>query len=325
MNRRQKRTLLLGLGLVVLLTALLLGVRACKAGQAEKERELQEQERQENLVPTKSDEFQSIAYDNSATNLSFTRDEEGGWIWADDPDFPLDGSYLDQLSGLITNLDPMQTITEGDTLDAYGLDNPSGTITATAADGAATTLILGKALSDGSYYLKTDDSDTVYVVASDLHDQISLGVYEMARLEEFPALTAERLKTVVIAGAQTVNLKISRDAEDKTVWKSGETDVTEQVSDLASALPVLAFSACKDYNPSREAVTVCGFDAPAAVLTVDYTDDGGNEAQMVLTIANETADGSGRYARLNDSTTIYSISDDITSAILSLAQNGLGA
>ena len=132
MNRRQKRTLLLGLGLVVLLTALLLGVRACKAGQAEKERELQEQERQENLVPTKSDEFQSIAYDNSATNLSFTRDEEGGWIWADDPDFPLDGSYLDQLSGLITNLDPMQTITEGDTLDAYGLDNPSGTLTATA-------------------------------------------------------------------------------------------------------------------------------------------------------------------------------------------------
>ena len=325
MNRRQKRTLLLALGLVVLLTALLLGVRSCKAQQAEREQELQEQKRQENLVPTKSNEFQSIAYDNSTTNLSFTRDEEGSWIWADDPSFPLDGSYLEQLSGLITNLDPMQTITEGDTLEAYGLDNPSGTITATAADGAATTLILGKALSDGSYYLKTDDSDTVYVVASDLHDHISMGVYEMALLEEFPVLTADRLKTVAIAGAQTVNLRVSQSAEDKTVWTSGGTDVTEQVSDLASALPVLAFSACKDYNPSEEAVTVCGFDTPAAVLTVDYADDEGGDAQMVLTIANETTDGSGRYARLNDSTTIYSISGDMVSAILSLAQNGLSA
>jgi hypothetical protein len=42
---------------------------------------------------------------------------------------------------------PQQTITEGDTLEAYGLDSPAMTLTATAAAGTQTTFALGNATS----------------------------------------------------------------------------------------------------------------------------------------------------------------------------------
>ena len=323
MNRKQKKTLLLTLGLVVVLVALLLGVRACSAHQEEQEAQEAEQQRLESQVPTASDTFESITYDNGDVTLTFTHDEAGSWIWADDPEFPLDTSYLEDLSDLITALDPMQTITDGDTLESYGLDAPTGTITATAEDGTETVLLLGKELSDGSYYLKTGDSDTVYVVSSELHECISKGIYDMAILEDIPALTEDRLKSLTISGAQSVTFTVTQDDEDGAVWKSGDEDVTEQVEDLSSQLGVLSFTACIDYKPSDEAVSICGLDDPAAVLTATYLDDEGEEAQVTLTIGGETTDGTGRYARLNDSTTIYSIGSDAVSEILAVAQSGL--
>ena len=99
--------------------------------------------------------------------------------------------------------------------------------------------------------------------------------------------------------------------------------MTEQVENLASQLGVLSFTACIDYKPSDEAVSICGLDDPAAVLTATYLDDEGEEAQVTLTIGGETTDGTGRYARLNDSTTIYSIGSDAVSEIWTIAQSGL--
>lgn len=322
MNRKQKKTMLLTLGLVVVLVVLL-GVRACSAHQEEQEAQEAEQQRLESQVPTASDTFESITYDNGDVTLSFTHDDDGNWIWADDPEFPLDPSYLENLSDLITALDPMQTITDGDTLESYGLDAPTGTITATAEDGTETVLLLGKELSDGSYYLKTGDSDTVYVVSSELHECISKGIYDMAILEDIPALTEDRLQSLTISGAQSVTFTVTQDDEDGAVWKSEGEDVTEQAEDLASQLGVLSFTACIDYKPSDQAVRICGLDDPAAVLTATYLDDQGKEAQVTLTIGGETTDGTGRYARLNDSTTIYSIGSDAVSEILTIAQSGL--
>ena len=69
MNRKQKKTMLLTLGLVVVLVALLLGVRACSAHQEEQEAQEAEQQRLESQVPTASDTFESITYDNGDVTL----------------------------------------------------------------------------------------------------------------------------------------------------------------------------------------------------------------------------------------------------------------
>ncbi|OKY92595.1 MAG: hypothetical protein BHV61_00585 [Collinsella sp. 60_9] len=78
--------------------------------------------------------YTSLTYTNSTATLSFTQDEDGNWIWADDPEFPLDDSTITYIIQTLQSLKPQQTITDGDTLEAYGLDQPSATLTATDAE-----------------------------------------------------------------------------------------------------------------------------------------------------------------------------------------------
>ena len=139
MNRSQKKTLLILLAAVAVLIAALLIVRSAKersARQAEEEAAAEEAAG----VITEEAAYSALSYDNGTTALSFALDEEGNWTWADDPEFPLDDTTVTAMVDLLTSLKPQQTITEGDTLEAYGLDDPFATLTATTPEGETLTL-----------------------------------------------------------------------------------------------------------------------------------------------------------------------------------------
>ena len=119
MNRTQKKTLVLLLGILVGLGILLAVVSAVKRSSAQREAE-EAGAPDEGLAA-----YSSLTYDNGNATLSFHLDEAGKWVWSDDPEFPLDDSTIQSILTLLTNLKPQQTITEGDTLEAYGLDQPS--------------------------------------------------------------------------------------------------------------------------------------------------------------------------------------------------------
>ena len=80
-----------------------------------------------------------------------------------------------------------------------------------------------------------------------------------------------------------------------------------------------------DYRPSDEAASICGFDAPAAVVEVTYQADTGAEQTMTLSIGAKSVDGTGRYVRLGGEDAIYQLSAEAAAPMLTLAQNGLGA
>lgn len=65
-----------------------------------------------------------------------------------------------------------------------------------------------------------------------------------------------------------------------------------------------------DYSPSPEAVTICGFDEPAAEVEVSYRTEAGTEQTMTLSVGTASLDGTGRYVRLNDDTAIYQLAAD---------------
>ena len=110
-------------------------------------------------------------------------------------------------------------------------------------------------------------------------------------------------------------------------WSSGGTDVTgnETVQSLISAVRTLSIDKCVDYKPSAEAVSLCGFDAPAAAVTVIYRDDTDAEQTLTLTVGAAASDGASRYVRINDDSTVYAMSADSLSAVLTVAAGGLSA
>ena len=341
---RQHPQLLRGLVIAaVVLLAVLAAVLLFKRHSAEKQAEEEAAQEAASAI-TEDHGYTSLTYTNSTATLSFTQDEDGSWIWADDPEFPLDDSTITYIIQILQSLKPQQTITEGDTLEAYGLDQPSATLTATDAEtGETLKLTFGKATTDGtSYYMLMNDAESpVYIVSDTLYNYLSTPIYDMCVLPELPVLTEETLNSLTIQGAVETTLTAAHneststdetDGEDgeetsSVTWTSGETDVTdnETLQSLLDELSTLSFTKCADYKPSDEAVELCGFGSPTAVLTASYVTDSGTEGTLTLTLGTKNVDGDSYYARMDDDTTIYLLSASAVSALVTAASSGLGA
>lgn len=343
MNRQQQK-LLRGLVIAaVVLLAVLAAVLLFKRHSAEKQAEEEAAQEAASAI-TEDHGYTSLTYTNSTATLSFTQDEDGSWIWADDPEFPLDDSTITYIIQILQSLKPQQTITDGDTLEAYGLDQPSATLTATDAEtGETLKLTFGKATTDGtSYYMLMNDAESpVYIVSDTLYNYLSTPIYDMCVLPELPVLTEETLNSLTIQGAVETTLTAAHneststdetDGEDgeetsSVTWTSGETDVTdnETLQSLLDELSTLSFTKCADYKPSDEAVELCGFGSPTAVLTASYVTDSGTEGTLTLTLGTKNVDGDSYYARMDNDTTIYLLSASAVSALVTAASSGLGA
>lgn len=252
--------------------------------------------------------------DGSAT-LRFSRDENGIWHWSDDPEFPLNDQ---EILAAIDSLSGMEgfSISE-DHLADYGLSDPEKYIAFTAGE-QVTTYYLGKPLKDGSIYLNNqDDITTVYAVPEAFTSLMDRGIYDLAQLPEFPPLTDENIRTVDIVHADsTISLRL-RDGK----WLCDGKDVTSQAAELSRVLSTLSFTRCVDYAPSSGAASICGLAEPAAVMTVTYANKVGTDSQLVLTIGGVY--DNGRFALLDDDTTIYQLPEDQAAPILTLAENGI--
>ena len=273
--------------------------------------------------------YTALTYSNGSTTLSFTVDpEKGRWIWADDPDFPLDERAVTELCSLAADMKPQQTLTPEDTMEAYQLDDPQIYLTLVDAGGTSTTFTFGKTTTDGtSYYaLKNGDESTVYIYDGAVVEKMSLPIYSMMELPVLPALTGKTLVSITFDGEVPTVLTAQRaEGSDEATWRSGGANVTDApaVQGLLGELEMLTLTRCVDYQPTDEAVSLCGFDAPAAQMEAVYSTEGGAEQTFFLTVGAQSLDGSGRYIRLGGDPTIYEATADSLTHLLAIAAGGL--
>ena len=273
--------------------------------------------------------YTALTYSNGSTTLSFTVDpEKDRWIWADDPDFPLDERAVTELCSLAADMKPQQTLTPEDTMEAYQLDDPQIYLTLVDAGGTSTTFTFGKTTTDGtSYYaLKNGDESTVYIYDGAVVEKMSLPIYSMMELPVLPALTGKTLVSITFDGEVPTVLTAQRaEGSDEATWRSGGANVTDSpaVQGLLRELEMLTITRCVDYKPTGEAVALCGFEAPAAQLEIVYRTESGAEQSFSLTAGAQSLDGSGRYVRLGGDSTIYEMTADSLTDLLAIAAGGL--
>lgn len=331
MNRKQKRTLLLLAAAAAVLLAVLLAVRAANSRRQQQEAEAAAAAAASGVITDPAASYRELSYFNGSATLSFALDEDGNWYWKDDADFPLDQSYLTKMVNTLSALKPQQTITDGDTLEAYGLAEPGRTLAAIAGNGMTTTLALGNTTTDGdSYYMLMNGAQTpVYIISDELAREMDVSIYDMCVLPELSLPSEDQLTSVNISGAADVTLTAIRgeageDGKTPVTWRSGGANVTddEQVRSILDQILSLKLDGCADYRPSDGAASLCGFDEPDAVVTVRYTSGGAVET-LTLTVGARLLDGDGRYVRVNDDETIYRMSADRLDAVMRAAANGL--
>ncbi len=273
--------------------------------------------------------YTALTYSNGDTMLSFTVDPETDrWSWADDPDFPLDDSTVTEICGLVAGLKPQQTLVPEGTMESYQLDDPHAYLTVADAGGTTTTLTFGKTTTDGtSYYaLKNGDESTVYIYDGALMEKMAVPIYSMMELPVLPALTGKTLESITFSGEVSTVLTAQRaEGSAEATWRSGGANVTDApaVQGLLGELEMLTLTRCVDYKPTDEAVSLCGFDAPAAQVEAIYHTESGAEQSFSLTVGAQTLDGSSRYIRLGGDSTIYETAADSLTNLLAIAANGL--
>lgn len=297
--------------------------------------------------------YTALRWYNGAATLSFALDEEGEWVWADGPDFPLNSGTVTSVLETLTTLKFQQTLPAGESMAEYGLDTPSATLTATAGTGEQT-LAFGKTTTDGdSYYMQMNgDETTVYIVADTLMKLMRTPIYDMCALPELPDLGERNLRAITIQGPApepesaeengekeagglepaeeperptvTLNARRSSGEDQPALWFEGSDNVTASplLQDLLYDLKTMSMAKCVDYFPSEEAAEICGFQSADAILKVEYAANGMDQT-FTLTVGARMPDESGRYVRLEEGGAIYALSTDSVDALMTISVAGM--
>ncbi len=302
--------------------------------------------------------YTALRWYNGSATLSFALDEEGKWIWADGPDFPLNGETVTSVLEALTALKFQQVLPAGEDKSEHGLDTPSATLTATAGTGEQS-LVFGKTTTDGdSYYMSMNgDESTVYIVADTLVKLMQTPIYDMCVLPELPDLSELNLRAVTIQGpvpapetpeegeggeddeeseepeepeeeperpAVTLNARRSGGEDQAALWFEGSDNVTAAplMQDLLHDLSTMSMAKCVDYFPSEEAAEICGFRPADAILKVEYAANGADQT-FTLSVGARMPDQSGRYVRLGEDGAIYAMATDSIDAVMTISVAGM--
>ena len=295
--------------------------------------------------------YTALRWYNGAATLSFALDEEGKWIWADGPDFPLKDDTVNSILESLSSLKFQQVLPAGEDKSEHGLDTPAATLTASAGE-KEQTLAFGKATTDGdSYYMMMNgDESTVYIVADTLVKLMQTPIYDMCALPELPDLSEKNLRAITIQGpvpateagggeedgepeapgeeperpAVSLNARRSGGEDQPALWFEGSDNVTAAplMQDLLHDLASMSVAKCVDYFPSEEAAEICGFHSADAILKVEYAANGTDQT-FTLSVGARMPDQSGRYVRLEEDGAIYALATDSIDAVMTISVAGM--
>ena len=299
--RKKNRGVLILVIVLVLLLAVYFGLRAWNASQEEKA-EAEQEAVTVHVTDTAAEDIVSLKFNVGNGDLEFSK-EDGQWYYTPDKDFPLQQSYPEDMAEAAGSITADRELTDGDSLDAYGLDDPAYTVEYTDAEGNVTELLFGDMTGD-DYYAMISGSDTVYTVGGSEIEALNYSLEDMAQLDDYPSIGSGNLvKEVITQNGET------------TTYNSEDEDQAEDIAAVAGGLGAVTLSEAADYSVEDEDLDMYGLDEVSRItVEATYTQDD-EEQLLTLYIGNEDGNGN-RYVMLNDSRIVYLISDEICDNIL---------
>ena len=116
--------------IVTFLSAVLMGLFASVLvllGVRYKENRAEKETAEQSGVSAPTDDpgaYTALSYETGSFSLSFSLDENGNWVWADAPSFPLDDTTILGITGQLAAWNPQQTVTDEAVLADAGFDLP---------------------------------------------------------------------------------------------------------------------------------------------------------------------------------------------------------
>lgn len=181
----------------------------------------QEQKKQEEEEASKvtvtditTEDINEFSYQYNNETLSFVK-EDGTWYYEADKSVSLDQNTMETLVATAAQLTADQKIKDYEDLSEYGLDTPSNTITLTTGDGTTTLLIGNKNDMLSQYYVKTDQSDSIYLAASAVYTTYQKGIADLTVTESTEESATEQ----------------PEETEEADTLQDGDTESTTEIAE----------------------------------------------------------------------------------------------
>lgn len=108
-----------------------------------------------------------LQYTDNTTTITLV-DYDGAWCFEGDMETWVDQTKAYELVEAVSNLTSLNEVDDAGALADYGLETPVYTAVVKDAEGTATTVYIGNALEDGTYYATTGQKEAVYIISGQL-------------------------------------------------------------------------------------------------------------------------------------------------------------
>ncbi|MBQ8799431.1 MAG: DUF4340 domain-containing protein [Lachnospiraceae bacterium] len=278
------------------------------AEEAKRQEELEQQANvTEEITTFAMTDVSTIEFSNEENSYVFTWEEEeesmGSWVKQDERDFPTNEEKLQNIIGVFCGMTGTKRIAAADVVQAdYGVDDTACVAKLILTDGAEHSFRLGdKAPYDEGYYMLYENTGDVFVVADNVHTQLTTKHIKLVQGETFPSAYPEKITEIRVE---------IRDGETTTYAPVDNGDGTISFPSIFYDSTRFVASTIQEYNCKD--FSKYGLEDPYATVTIDYMgyvfDDGGMLKEAPCTMMAEIGDKtvSGNYfVRIDKSDFVY--------------------
>lgn len=317
MKSKKKMLLILGLAAVLLLgtAAVLLGTD--ESSSPENQTETSAEGQMEELVGLTAEQIDTIEITNDTGNYIISRTDAGLMTVDAVQSYALNQALLQSALGILDSFSGEVIFEEAYDEEKYGLDEPAAQLKITSGDTEKTVYLGNYNEGASAWYVKTDEADKLYSIASGIGDWFLYSPFKYVDTElirSFNSSTDELLDRLT-------RVKIERpDLEEPLEIVADEGEAAAYTSSYVIISPVEVRTSYQTMNSQigglfglradetvgvyKEAdAAAYGMDAPAMTMTVDH--DGITE---VFTVGAEAEDGV-RYLITSENDLLYTISE----------------
>lgn len=311
MKRMKKMALLVGV-LVVLLCGYALMNRSGETTAVEEETGSFE------LTAKTADELIGLEWTKDGEAFSFTL-TDGVWQKTDQAAYPVAQNVVQTLADQLMELKGSRKLENVTDLSIYGLSEPVFAVTAHWSDGSTTDYRMGEAtpFADGYYLALSDQTETIYTLSDSLSSVFNKSMDDFADLEAVPAVAEVTRLTV----GDTFDA--SWQDESSTInasqhWYAADGRALDGVEELVADAEAIAWDHLAEAVATEEQFARWKLDEENAVALTLY--DGDESVSILFGATDENGD---YYARLPESTMVYTVAATDVSDLLGATPEGM--
>ncbi len=265
----------------------------------------EDKETEDKKITVKSfskDKLTQIDVQNQNGSLTLTKNGSD-WMISKTKEYKLDSVSTDSFINSLVELKAESIVEENaQDLDKYGLKTPKSTVGLKTSDGITTVFMLGnESPIGGGYYLKTLDSNTVYIVDSNKAGDFLRSLSEFRDKAVFE-LKPEDVATLTLIKQEKQTLKFVKTTEwEVSTLEGNKKGNQEEISNVIDKVINLKV---KDFVIDDKAVDLSkyGLDKPLYVISINLKD----KPEEELIVGKDTGKDS-IYVKKSSTTEVFTV------------------